>query len=147
MIASHLYVGVVVCYSFIYCSHEFGAAQGRLGRAPHKDRRARIGGAETPRRLPSPVLPPGGPRLLSAPGSRAPGSRAPRPPDGARRALPVQSPGVVSSCPFTTIPCIRKCTMTRIAMPIELQYLHSAEGGAVETGCSDLYGAIYCFTI
>ena len=23
--------------------------------------------------------------------------------------------------------------------------LHSAEGGAVETGCSDLYGATYCF--
>ena len=26
-------------------------------------------------------------------------------------------------------------------------HLHSAKGGAVETGCSDLYGVMYYFTI
>ena len=29
----------------------------------------------------------------------------------------------------------------------ESNYLHSAKGGAVETGCSDLYGVVYYFTI
>ena len=31
--------------------------------------------------------------------------------------------------------------------PDQYTYLHSAKGGAVATGCSDLYGVVYYFTV
>ena len=34
---------------------------------------------------------------------------------------------VLSSCPFTTISCIRTCTMTGMTMPIELQYIFAVQ--------------------
>ena len=34
-----------------------------------------------------------------------------------------------------------------IIVPVMLNSLHSAKGGAVETGCSGLHSIIGCFTI